>query len=310
MDTIEAVLNGDKRSIAKLITLIEEKSDDSIEILKKIYEYTGNARIIGVTGSPGSGKSSLVDKIAKILRSKNKKIGIIAVDPSSPFTGGAILGDRIRMQDLALDKGVFIRSMGTRGALGGLSKACYDAAKVLDASGMDYVLIETVGVGQSEIDIAKLADIVLVVMVPGMGDDVQAIKAGIMEIGDIFVVNKSDKDGADRLVKEIETVLELGFEKKELKPPVIKTIATENYGTAELCETIDFVWEYFTKKDYLRIKRENRIRQEIMGLLTEGVLNRIIDCYSEKIESLVEKAIKKQIDPYSAAEIILKEKSL
>lgn len=308
MDTIEAVLNGNKRSIAKLITLIEEKSDDAIVALKKIYKYTGKARIIGITGAPGSGKSSLVNKLAKTIRTKNKKIGIIAIDPTSPFTGGAILGDRIRMQDLALDEGVFIRSMGTRGALGGLSGACYDAVKVLDASGMDYIIIETVGVGQSEVDIVKLADIVLLVMVPGMGDDVQAIKAGIMEIGDIFVVNKSDKDGADRLITEIEMALDLISGKNLWRPPIIKTIATEGCGIAELGENIDRVWEHLTQGDYLKIKRKSRIKQEIIGLLTESILNKIIDSYSEKIDTLVEKALEKQIDPYSAMETILKEK--
>lgn len=305
MDIIQSVLNGDKRSIAKLITLVEEKSDDATKILKTIYKYTGRARTIGITGAPGSGKSSLVNKLTHILRKKNKKVGIIAVDPTSPFTGGAILGDRIRMQDLTLDEGVFIRSMGTRGALGGLSRACYDAVKVLDASGMDYIIIETVGVGQSEIDIVKLADIVLLVMVPGMGDDVQAIKAGIMEIGDIFVVNKSDKDGADRLVTEIEMTLDLSPHKNSWKPPVIKTIATETYGIVELSENIEKVWNHMTQGDYLKIKRKNRIRQEIIDLLTETLIKKMMSRYSEKIDALVEKVLERQIDPYSAMEIII-----
>lgn len=307
MDIIKSVLNGDKRSIARLITLIEEKSDDAIAALKQIYKYTGKARIIGITGAPGSGKSSLVNRLARTIRTKNKKIGIIAIDPTSPFTGGAILGDRIRMQDLALDEGVFIRSMGTRGALGGLSEACYDAVKILDASGMDYIIIETVGVGQSEIDIVKLADIVLLVMVPGMGDDVQAIKAGIMEIGDIFVVNKSDKDGADRLVTEIGMALDLSCDKNSWRPPVIKTIATEGSGIAELDENIDRVWEHLTKGDYLKIRRRNRIKREIVDLLTKRILNKMLETYSEKIEDLIDQAMEKQIDPHSAMETILNE---
>ncbi|HHW02773.1 MAG TPA: methylmalonyl Co-A mutase-associated GTPase MeaB [Thermoanaerobacterales bacterium] len=305
MDIIQSVLNGDKRSIAKLITLVEEKSDDFINILKKIYKYTGRAITIGITGAPGSGKSSLVNKLTRILRTQNKKVGIIAVDPTSPFTGGAILGDRIRMQDLTLDEGVFIRSMGTRGALGGLSRACYDAVKILDASGMDYIIIETVGVGQSEIDIVKLADIVLLVMVPGMGDDVQAIKAGIMEIGDIFVVNKSDKDGADRLVTEIEMTLDLGSSKNSWKPPVIKTIATENYGIVELSENIEKVLKHMMQDDLLNVKRKSRIKQEIISLLTETLIENIIFRYSEKIDMLIEKVLERQIDPYSAMEIII-----
>jgi len=308
MDIIKSVLNGDKRSIARLITSIEEKSDDAIAALKKIYKYTGKARIIGITGAPGSGKSSLVNRLARTIRTKNKKVGIIAVDPTSPFTGGAILGDRIRMQDLALDEGVFIRSMGTRGALGGLSEACYDAVKILDASGMDYIIIETVGVGQSEIDIVKLADIVLLVMVPGMGDDVQAIKAGIMEIGDIFVVNKSDKDGADRLVTEIGMALDLSYDKNSWRPPVIRTIATEDSGIAELGENIDRVWEHLTQGDYLKIRRRNRIKREIIDLLTKRILNKMLNTYSEKIETLVDKALEKRIDPYSAMETIFNEK--
>lgn len=307
MDIVESILNGNKRSIAKLITLIEEESEDAIDILKNLYKFTGKARIIGVTGSPGSGKSSLINKLSKVMREKNKKVGIIAIDPTSPFTGGALLGDRIRMQDLTLDEGVFIRSMGSRGTLGGLSRACYDAVKVLDAAGMDYVIIETVGVGQSEVDIVKLADIVLLVMVPGMGDDVQAIKAGIMEIGDIFVINKSDRDGADRLVTEIEMALELNPNKNSLKPPVIKTIATEGSGISELYDSIDKVWLQMSGQDNLKIKRKKRARQELVNLLTHALVDKMIEAYYEKIDCFAEKIQLRKIDPYSAMEQILSE---
>ena len=219
MDIVPKILKGNKRGIARLITLIEEQSEEARVFLKQLYKYTGNAITIGITGPPGAGKSSVVNLLAKKLRESNKKVGIIAIDPTSPFTGGALLGDRIRMQDLTLDEGIFIRSMGSRGTLGGLSRASYDAVKVLDAAGMDYIIIETVGVGQSEVDIIKLADIVALVLIPGMGDEVQAIKAGIMEIADIFVVNKSDIDGTDRLVTEIQMNLDLNQDKNKVKPP-------------------------------------------------------------------------------------------
>jgi len=305
MDIYKSVLNGDKRAIARFISLIEQKSQDAASLLKKIHNHTGNAIIVGITGPPGGGKSSIVNQLTKKLRSENKKVGIIAVDPSSPFSGGALLGDRIRMQDLTLDEGVFIRSMGTRGALGGLSRASYDSAKVLDASGMDYVIIETVGVGQSEVDIVKLADIVILVQVPGLGDDVQAIKAGIMEIGDIFVVNKADKDGAERLVTEIEMTLDLNPNKNEFRPPVIKTVATTGEGINDLCVNITKVWEQFVKLGIIRKKRVARTKQELIDLVKESFFEDFFDIYSEKIQDMADNIYNKKIDPYSASEIII-----
>lgn len=204
MDLVKELLNGSRLALARAITAVESEYDEAIDIMKAIYPKTGHARILGVTGAPGAGKSTLTDKIVKQYLQQGKKIGIVAVDPTSPFSGGAILGDRIRMNDLTLNENVFIRSMGTRGSLGGLSKKTSDAVKLMDAFGMDLVIIETVGVGQSEVDIVKNADSVLVVLVPGLGDDIQAIKAGILEIGDVFAINKADRDGCDKLNVEIE----------------------------------------------------------------------------------------------------------
>ena len=215
MDLVKELLNGSRLALARAITAVESEYDEAIDIMKAIYPKTGRARILGVTGAPGAGKSTLTDKIVKQYLQQGKKIGIVAVDPTSPFSGGAILGDRIRMNDLTLNENVFIRSMGTRGSLGGLSKKTSDAVKLMDAFGMDLVIIETVGVGQSEVDIVKNADSVLVVLVPGLGDDIQAIKAGILEIGDVFAINKADRDGCDKLNVEIEMMLDL--DSREIK---------------------------------------------------------------------------------------------
>lgn len=305
MDFVSRVINADKRSIARLITLIEEQSDEARNLLKQLYKFTGNAITIGITGPPGAGKSSIVNLLAKKLRESNKKVGILAIDPTSPFTGGALLGDRIRMQDLTLDEGIYIRSMGSRGSLGGLSRASYDAVKVLDAAGMDYIIIETVGVGQSEVDIIKLADIVILVLIPGMGDDIQAIKAGIMEIADIFVVNKSDLDGTDRLVTEIQMNLDLNPDKSKSKPPIVKTVALTGEGIDELKNTIFHTQKQFQEQGLLNKKRKKRINQELRELIREIHLSQIASSFETKIDGFTEKIFNKEVDPISAAVAIL-----
>ena len=305
MDFVSRVINADKRSIARLITLIEEQSDEARNLLKQLYKFTGNAITIGITGPPGAGKSSIVNLLAKKLRESNKKVGILAIDPTSPFTGGALLGDRIRMQDLTLDEGIYIRSMGSRGSLGGLSRASYDAVKVLDAAGMDYIIIETVGVVQSEVDIIKLADIVILVLIPGMGDDIQAIKAGIMEIADIFVVNKSDLDGTDRLVTEIQMNLDLNPDKSKSKPPIVKTVALTGEGIDELKNTIFHTQKQFQEQGLLNKKRKKRINQELRELIREIHLSQIASSFETKIDDFTEKIFNKEVDPISAAVAIL-----
>ena len=308
MDIKAGLLNSDKRAAARLISMIENGEPEAVQIIKECYNMTGHARIIGITGPPGVGKSTVTDKLAKQLRKEGKHVGIVAVDPTSPFTGGAILGDRVRMADLNADPGVFIRSMGTRGALGGLSKAVHGAVKVLDIFGMDYIFIETVGVGQSEIDIVKLADTIIMVMVPGLGDDIQAIKAGIMEIGDIFAVNKSDRDDAERTAAEIEAMLDFN-RNEEYRPPVLNIIARDNKGIEKLLELIEKHWEYENKSGSYRHKKLNRLRTEIMDIFRDEVMRTLygISENTNIINELAQKVMDKQMDPYSAADRLMDE---
>src|SRR5437660_2512967 len=236
---IDRITAGDTTAVARAISKVEGGAADSAELMKQIFPRTGRALIVGITGPPGAGKSSLVDKLAGFYRQRGERVGIIAVDPSSPFSGGAILGDRIRMQTLSLDKGVFIRSMATRGNLGGLARATVEAVAILDAAGFEKIIVETVGVGQDEIEIAKTADVCVVVLVPGMGDDVQTLKAGIMEIGDVLVINKADRDGVLRTEKELEGLLSLAVSTDQWQPPIVKTVAIESKGIEELAAAIE-----------------------------------------------------------------------
>jgi len=312
-ELIERMLKGDKRATARLITLVENDEEKAREIVKKIYSNTGRAYIIGITGPPGSGKSTLVDKLIKKARDEGNIVGVIAIDPTSPFTGGALLGDRIRMQRHSTDPGVFIRSMATRGSLGGLAKATNDAIKILDAYGCDVIFVETVGVGQIEVDIVKTADTVVLVTVPGLGDDIQAIKAGLMEIADIFVVNKADKEGAEATMFELELMLDLEkdkWQKSGWRPPVVSTIAFTNKGVDELWGAINEHMEFLLNSDKIEEKRKFRVGEEIKAIVSSKIARKIGEKMGEDdIAVLIEMIAKREIDPYSAADLVL-EKAL
>jgi LAO/AO transport system kinase len=306
-DLTSRILKGDPRSIAKLITAAENNSSELADEMRVIHRHSGKAYVIGVTGVMGSGKSTLIYELAKAYRKQGKKIGIIAIDPTSPFTGGALLGDRIRMTDLVMDDGVFIRSMGTRGMLGGLASAVYDAIEILDVSGKDVVIVETVGVGQAEVDVVKIADTTVVVLVPGLGDSIQTIKAGIMEISGIFVVNKADRPGVEQVVAELESLIDISCIGKDRKIPIVKTIAKENKGITDLINEIEKHKDYLKKTKIYEIQRKKRYEAELVEIIRKRLMNFIFDesMFKEKVENLIEKISKKELDPYTAADEIL-----
>jgi len=302
---ISALRAGDARALARAISIVENRAPESSDLLKALFPHTGHARVIGLTGAPGAGKSTLVDQLARFSRRQNQTVGIIAVDPTSPYTGGAILGDRIRMQDHFADAGIYIRSMATRGSLGGLARTTADVATVLDASGRDVILIETVGVGQAEVDIVRLAEITVVILVPGMGDDVQTIKAGIMEIADIFVINKSDRDGAENVEKEIRALQSLAMRHDGWTPPIVKTVASDASGIEELANAIA-QYEAFLQKGDRALKKsvenwQERLVEMLRGAMLEKARAQLGD---GNLARLATEVAEHKRDPYTLVEEI------
>ena len=303
---VQEILKGNPRAVAKAISLVENRFPEAQNVLRDIFPHTGNSLIIGITGSPGSGKSTLVDQLIGTFIEKEKNLGVIAVDPSSPFSGGAILGDRIRMMRHSTDPQVFIRSMATRGHLGGLAKASGEAISILEASGKDIIIVETVGVGQDEVEVVKLADIVLVVLIAGVGDDIQAFKAGIMEIADIFVLNKADSPESDRTERQVKAMLDLGL-KKENIPPVVKTVATVGEGIDSLLKEIENLSHKQDQK-----ARETRKKRLLTWVLRDIIAEKLYQVITEHIptedfENFVDRIHKREIDPYSLADKIVEE---
>jgi LAO/AO transport system kinase len=299
------VRSGDARALARAISTVENHAPGWIELLKELFPDTGKALTLGITGAPGAGKSTLVDQLARHYRKEKHSVGIIAVDPTSPYTGGAILGDRIRMQDHFSDPGIYIRSMATRGSLGGLARATADVATVLDAAGRDIVMIETVGVGQDEIDIVRVADVTVVILVPGMGDDVQTIKAGIMEIADIFVINKSDHEGAERVEREIRALQSLAVREDNWTPPIVKTVATDGQGVNELAETIGGYEAYLQKQNLLHKRRTRNWEIRLVEMLRDAMLEKARAAVSDAdLSRFATEIAEHKRDPYSVVEEI------
>jgi LAO/AO transport system kinase len=299
------LLKGDRRAAAKLITIVENDPMDAKKVISRIYKNTGKARIVGITGPPGSGKSTLVNQLAFFLRQKGRTVGIIAVDVSSPFSGGAFLGDRIRMKDLTTDKGIFIRSMATRGCKGGIARATCDTIKILDALGYDIILVETVGAGEEDVDIMNASHTSIVITVPGLGDDIQANKAGMMEIADIFVVNKADREGADMVACVLESMLCLTY-KHGWKPPIVKTIATGSVGINELSDRIDEHFNYLKQNDLIRERHKRRAEMEIVNIARDLITRDVEEIKkSEAYNKLIDEIIEKKTDPHSAVDEIM-----
>jgi len=304
----EKILAGDVRAISRAITAIENHSAEAEALLKQLFPYTGQAYLTGITGAPGTGKSTLVDRLAAVYRKREERVGVIAVDPTSPYSGGAILGDRIRMQGHASDNGIFIRSMATRGFLGGLARSTAEVALLLDAAGKRHILIETVGVGQDEVDIVRLADCVLVMLVPGLGDDIQNMKAGLMEIGDIFVLNKADREGADRLEEQLRAMLSLVMPRDGWHPPIVRTVAVENQGIDELADSVDKFRKHFESSDQRQKKHIEHWEARLIEMLESRLLEKVLHGKEgeSRLREMAAAVAERKKDPFTAVEEILK----
>jgi LAO/AO transport system kinase len=305
---LQDLFSGDQRALARVITRVENRAPESLQLLQRLFPRSGQSQVVGVTGSPGAGKSTLVDRLAVQYRRRDKRVGIIAVDPSSPFTGGAILGDRIRIQTLGLDPNVYIRSMATRGHLGGLAASTADVVMVLDAARWDPIIVETVGVGQDEVEIARLADVSLVVLVPGMGDDIQALKAGIMEIGDVFVINKADQAGCEKLERAVAAMLSLAHRDDGWSPPIVKTVATQGEGVDALVDEIDRCHAFFGSSELRARKKRDAARQRLLTQLQErltaAALQQVFS--NGDLDRVVADIAERRQDPYSVVDQIVR----
>lgn len=301
---VERALEGDRQAVAKLISIVEDGAGALAEVIRGIFPHTGNAYTIGITGAPGAGKSTLTEVLVGRIRADGHRVGVLAIDPSSPFSGGALLGDRVRMQSHATDPDVFIRSMATRGHLGGLSLATPEAVRILDAAGCAYVVVETVGVGQAEVDIVENSDSTVVIVIPRWGDSVQAGKAGLLEIGDLFAVNKADRPGAPETVRELNQMIDLA-PKRPWRPPVLETIATDGKGVSELWAAIKAHRKHLESSGDLEVRRRGRISKEISDIVAARVRARVTRDMGDAVEAAVQKVVDREVDPYEAAEGLL-----